>query len=556
MDLPQEVEENLRREGYTVETGDFGMAQEVNRTDTLLPVPVANRPASVTEQEIVVVDLAADPPLDYNVPAPNEGEAAFFQNAANGAINPRPVMMNSLRVQAFDRILEHGGVFVVFLDEPASVDYVLAKVRYQHLADEEHLKLSTWDLLTLLNRIEAKRDSGTEYKLTDLGEKIPGVRQAMKGSGFRCTVSQGQLYERNWMPLARNKYDEVISAILSPSEEGSGVVFLFPRVTNKSRLILDLLTEFIPRVAPDLFPHIQRSDWVREPPYELPEIQALEQEAAAVEAKADARVKALEGTIADKRAERSYLYELLTAGDEDLVAAVKQTLEMLGFQNIIDVDGEADDQAPLREDLQILDRSPVLLVEVKGIAGLPKENYALQVDKYVAPRMREWERTDIQGLTIINHQLQKPGLDRQRDHVFQDDVITNAHARKIGLLTTWELYRLARSYLKNDWQPEHVVDLFYSAGVIEPIPTHYEPVGTINNFYEQAGAVTIELVGAVAVGDKLAYDLPVEFTEEPIISMQLNDQQVEQADPGQEIGLVTGLSKDQARKGVRVFRVA
>lgn len=59
------------------------------------------------------------------------------------------------------------------------------------------------------------------------------------------------------------------------------------------------------------------------------------------------------------------------------------------------------------------------LVEIKGIRGKPKEANSLQVTKYLAPRMREWGRTDLHGLTIINHQRNLPGLEREHDHVFQ-----------------------------------------------------------------------------------------------------------------------------------------
>jgi hypothetical protein len=228
---------------------------------------------------------------------------------------------------------------------------------------------------------------------------------------------------------------------------------------------------------------------------------------------------------------------------------------MLGFKDVRDVDEEAENKTVLREDLQIWDRSPILLVEVKGITGLPKEAYALQVDKYVAPRIKEWERFDVQGLTIINHQSEKLGLMREREHVFQEDVVTHAEKREIGLLTTWELYRLARGYLRHNWEPEQVANLFYGPGVIEPIPSHYELVGRINQYFEKAGALTADLEGSIQVGDTLAYELPIEFEEEQVTSLRLNDETVQQADTGAEIGISTNLNKEQARAGVRVYRV-
>jgi hypothetical protein len=555
MDMAETVESQLTRAGYSVEAGTFGRPINIDRDIELWPVPRGEIPINAREQEVVVVDTLNRASIDDDLAYAEEGELRIWQSAADGVINPRPVAMRALRVEALDRILQHGGVFIAFLDERLEIDYVTAEFKYRTLVNEEKHRLSSWGFLEILDQVGTKRDGGSEYELTDLGQGIPGLSRAMKGSTFRCSISQGQLYSQSWIPLATNKYGEVISAILNPSEDGSGVAFLLPRIEQPGRLILDLLAEFLPRVAPSLFPHIQRADWVREPPYELPEIQALEQETAAVEAQAAIEVKQLEDQISAKRAERSYLYELLTATDSELVTAVKQTLELLGFEKVIDVDEEAESQTTLREDLQIMDRSPSLLSEVKGIAGLPREAYSLQVDKYIAPRMREWGRTDVQGLTIINHELGKPGLDRQQDHVFQDDVITNAEARRIGLLTTWELYRLARNFVKNDWQHEQVIDLFYRSGVIRAIPTHYELVGTVENYYDQVSVAAIRVSGPVRAGDTLAFELPIEWEEREITSMEINNQPVDESSKGDLIGVKTDLTKEQAKVGMSVYRV-
>jgi hypothetical protein len=57
------------------------------------------------------------------------------------------------------------------------------------------------------------------------------------------------------------------------------------------------------------------------------------------------------------------------------------------------------------------------------------------------------------------------------------------------------------------------------------------------------------------VGDRVAYEGPVDFIEEDVTSLQLSDQAVEEARSGDHAGLKTALSKEQARKGIRVYRV-
>lgn len=204
-----------------------------------------------------------------------------------------------------------------------------------------------------------------------------------------------------------------------------------------------------------------------------------------------------------------------------------------------------------------MDAEVPVLVEVKSSGGLPKEGDALQVAKYLAPRMHEWGRTDLKGLSIVNHQRALPALDRQDEHVFQNDVLTNAQQKPgFGLLTTWDLHRLVRSFLALGWRHENVAALFTTAGRVRPVPSHYEYIGHLDGFWEQARAVGVRVEhGTLSVGDRLAYELPVQFVEEAVESLQLNSEQVQTVPQGAHVGLRTSLSKEQARKGVRIYRV-
>ena len=76
----------------------------------------------------------------------------------------------------------------------------------------------------------------------------------------------------------------------------------------------------------------------------------------------------------EERKNNGFLHQLLTASGPELVAAVRQTLGVLGFRSVIDVDQELTDgksKVSRREDLQIQDHSPILLVEIKGIGPAP-----------------------------------------------------------------------------------------------------------------------------------------------------------------------------------------
>jgi hypothetical protein len=227
----------------------------------------------------------------------------------------------------------------------------------------------------------------------------------------------------------------------------------------------------------------------------LPSIVALRQEILEIEAAARRETERLTQAIAAEREKMGFQHDLLRETGDDLVGAVKKALAAIGFNSVIDSDESKLPGDRRREDLQIRDRSPVLLVEVKGISGLPPEHEALQVGKYIAPRMKEWNRTDVAGISLANHERNKPGLDRNQSP-FTGDVIACAVDQGLGLLTTWDLFRLVRNLLRLGWKAEHVQALFYAPGRIDAIPANYEFTGEVEHYWERAGVVGIRISAA------------------------------------------------------------
>jgi hypothetical protein len=457
--------------------------------------------------------------------------------------------------EGLDRIYNHGGVFVCFIAPRIEDNFFFVSEEWEIGQHQGRTPLTSWDFLTVLGSVIVSHDRGEEILAEPISEKVPGLKRALEAGTFTCTMEPEYQIEDRWVPLAKNKYGQTVAAVIGPEKDSEQkALFLLPRISGRPQFLQRLVEEALPRVAPKLFPHVQQAGWTNEPAYELPGVAEIQAEMAKVEEEAKAAVAELEGKIDERREEHGFLHDLLTKDDDDLVVAVKRTLEFFGFNDVRDVDEETENKKALREDLQIWDREPVLIAEVKGIGGLPREADALQVTKYIAPRMKEWKR-DAQGLTIINHQMQVEGLRRQTDKVFQSDVVTNAEEHEFGLLTTWTLFRLARAYLRYGWRHEQVADLFYRHGVIDAVPTHFELVGAVNRFFEKSGALTIQLCGEIRVGDTVAFELPIEFEQEKIQSLHLEDEVVEQAGPGVEAGIKTVLTKQQARKGIRVFKV-
>jgi hypothetical protein len=416
--------------------------------------------------------------------------------------------------------------------------------------------------------MNVRADHGVEMEpaTTEIAQVFPLARH-LKDGHFRCVMEPPSYLDKYWATLATSKYGDPVAGVLGPTEKGEGWVILLPRIRRPGELVRELLDELLPAVAPKLFPHAEGKRWTRRPEYELPAVVDLKAEIDQIELEGRERIRALEQRIEEERHQGAYLHDLLTATGDDLVTAVITALKTLGFEDVRDVDAEeaeidgedegGKEDKRKREDIQIWDRSPTLLVEVKGIAGLPREADSLQVTKYLVPRMREWDRTDVQGLSIVNHQRNLPALDREHRNVFQADVLANAEQQGFGLLTTWDLFRLVRGFTAHGWRHEDVREFFYAQGRIDPIPVHYHSIGVIDGFWEQAEAVGVRIEErGVRVGDTLAYELPVDFIEEEVRSLQLDNNAVDQAGAGTHIGIRTSLTKAQARNGTRVFVVS
>jgi hypothetical protein len=559
--MNSDVEIRLKDSGYSVSTGSFGIPYKVPVADGYQPVITnGNMPGDLAEQEIIIINLLQDDILDKpkGEKATSKGENDWWASCRYGQIDPRPRRMAWVQ-KAFDRILKHGGVFIIFAD-----DKEIQKLMYGHiylgaLQEQEDLshKYHNWCFLSDLYYLEVKSAQGREI----VTENSPiSVKDYIKDAFYRCTLNPiDQSAKERFLSLAENKYGESISCAIFPHDDIKGYIFIFPQITDISSFIISFLDEPLSVLSPHLFPYSEKAKWLRYPEYEINSVIELKKRISELQEKTKVEVAELEKECVEERQKFGYLHDLLSSSSNPLVIAVKTTLESLGFSSIIDADEvlkKSGGSGPKREDLRICDGSPILLIEIKGISGLPRDDDALQVSKYMIPRMKEWGRTDIQGLSIINHQKNLPPLERENKLVFRDDILANASEQGFGLLTAWDLFRLARSYKKNNWKHDYIKEILYKKGRIEIIPSHYTYLGVIRDYAERVNAVGIEIeANEIKLGDQIAFELPIEFEEQNVESLQIDRKPCNLAKAGMLVGIKTHLTKEQAKKGVRVFKV-
>lgn len=562
IDTAPEVGETLTKDGYNVSNGTFGTPYKVHKDSGYQPVVVKVALPNFTEQEIVVIDLVSDEPEDG---PPGEKmtptrELDWWAKCSSGVIDPRPRAMAMVR-DKFDRILDNGGSFIVFSDTRDRQDLVHAANYggYDGLCIKQNINFDNWSFLSILSNLSISHDHGEEIE--PIKKQWPLARllaDHLDDATFCCTFEALYHIEKRWEALAKNKYGATVAGVIVPAEKTKGGwIFILPRIKGKDRFLSALLKNILPDLSPGLFPQAEGQKWVHRPEYELPSVLEKAKQVSDIQDDAARRVSDLEKAIEDDRNASAFLYALIRETGDSLVEAVEKALGLLGFKSVVDVDEEmtkAGKEASLREDLRIHDKSPVLVVDIKGVAGKPADAEALQAQKHAFIYIQEQNRADVRGLTIINHQRLLPPLERDNGMPFRKEILDNAEQVKLGLMTGWDLFRLVRGFIQNKWKPDNVTPLFYQTGRILPIPRHYEYVGKVKQVWQTAFSVEIEQ-GEIRVGESVAVEFPVDFNEQKVTSLRLNDGNVEVAAAKCEVGIQRGGASPKVKSGMAVYRI-
>lgn len=547
---------DLRGLGLNADSGTFGRPYRVGTRDEWLPVISLPELPGYNESDIIVVDLATPGVVPGPVgDDPPRGIEVWAANARYGTIDPRPEAMQRMRPYSL-RLLKKGGGFIVFADSSPRQSYAMGTISRGWVDVSRQVEASNWDFLTPgILSLQIQAEVGRQVTPVQDGGPLGAVlKRHVKDARFFCHFI-GQ--RPQWRPLALNKSGGVVSGVMMVGDGDparQGFILLLPQLADKAAFLKDLFQDALPEVFPHLFPDAEGLKWVQRPEYEQDRVLRVRSEIIRVERESQETLAKLGEELEERRQEYWFLDDLLTGTDEKLVKAVAHCLRLLGF-DVTDCDAQAGG-GPLNEDLRI-EGEPLVLVEVKGVGGLPADEEALQAWKYIAPRMKETNRFDVRALAVINHQRHLPPLQRENVNTFRDDIITNAMIHDFGLLTTWDLWRLTRGFIENEWRHEDVADLMSLNGRIDPVPAHYEFLGSVHEdgIFPDKKVIGFESIADLSVGDRVAFELPTRFREQEVTSMHVEREAVEAAAAGMKVSIEAVLTKEEARKGVRMFKV-
>lgn len=575
IDLKDDSKDVLKSAGFKVENGKFGVPYRTQKSETYEPVVLDYDLPNFAEQEVVIIDLLPFTTKESpdQITEPVDGDYDYWAKKNFGVIDPRNSTMHQIHT-SFDKIASHGGLFIIFADRRLPNTTCLATQTSRGL-DIIREEIDNWSFLTPVGkeRFNINSIDGLEITVSEKKNLLVDVIEAhLQDAHFTCNFeplghfeSRARIYHNNeyykrWVSLAFDKYSKPVAGVFVPDDEYKGWILILPQLKAKSSFLLDLLQNVFPQLQPQLFPYSENKAWIDRDEYKSRSILDMESRIETIKQEANKEITSIKEQIKAEGERFAYLNNLLTETDAQLVTAVKTAFEVIGFTQVIDLDEVLNEKGIANqndEDLQILDDSMNILVEVKGITGFPKDSDVLQVLKHVPIRMREWDNTKVKALSVINHQRAIPALERENEKVFRDLILQSANEQHLGLLTTFELYRLVRNFLKNNWTHENIKNIFLNSGHLEIIPDHYQYVGKIENFWEKVGVVGIRVEGnAIRKGDRIAFELPIEFEEQSLDSLEVENTPVDIAEISHLAGTKTAYPKEVLKKNIRVFRVS
>lgn len=136
-----------------------------------------------------------------------------------------------------------------------------------------------------------------------------------------------------------------------------------------------------------------------------------------------------------KRTEYDFLQKLVWefSYDNVLVDSLYSLFSNIGF-NTKKLAGDNE------EDLQIQLNDELILIEAKGDKSENTSYKGLdQIARYVVRRREENKDAEIYGIYIVNHHLKQSDYKKRNPKAFGSDMLKDAGASKIGLLTTIDL---------------------------------------------------------------------------------------------------------------------
>ena len=229
-------------------------------------------------------------------------------------------------------------------------------------------------------------------------------------------------------------------------------------------------------------------------------------------------------------------------------------MKWLKFEEVLNAD-EGKENEDNEEDIFLKYKESQILIECKGIGGTSKDKECSQIDKIVQRRMKKQKSTSISGLYIVNHQRQRPPLERDNPP-FKPHQVKDATYMERGMLSTWQLFNLYFDIQNNLISKQAAREGFLKSGLVEFDYDKIISIGTIAKYYKDHNVYSIELTGEIFTkNDILCFYDGHRYRTCNIDSMQQDKKPVDSASEGR-VGIKFSSSDlTDLKEGTEMFKL-
>ena len=545
LDMDKEAE-YLKTKGYNIYNGSLGSIVNVpnsRRDDSHYCLINYDYPDNLHEYDIIVVDQSNSKTVEYiaedhkrNSTKGNE-EVYLLSKYPQTKFDPRP-LSGALMSSAINDLRKRGGLIIVFGEAFEEVEYEKVIIDSKYRKRQGSNKYSNYNYLGWIPHSSNK--TGTQFKIQPFNDSLQNIiekysKELVYHTIFNHPEVRNKDYsykpDPNFVPLIKNNNEEIISFI---RHKDNLIQIVFPQFKDKKEFLKELLSSFLPDIQPSLFPYSTRFNWTEREEYWLPNHGELLKSKEALEEEYDKKLKEADKKLITNQEHFGFLHDLLTETGDSLVDAVEKFFHFLEFDDIKNMDDENPEVK--EEDLQVALSEGILVIEVKGIGGVPKDIDCNQISKIKYRRAKERNAFDVNALTIINHQRYIPPTERVNTP-FSKEQIGDAENDERGLLSTWQLFNLYYEITGGIITKEDARRIILDYGLIKFKPSNIELIGMPNEIHYNGKVVIIDLSNQeLKTGDEFFIYQNERYIKSKILSMKKDENTVDFASDG-EVGI-------------------
>lgn len=539
IDCDEKESNKLKEKGFNIEVGSFGKKHKISNTSGYKVITYNERIYNIIEKDVIIIDMhqrETENVYEFlDLFSLEEGE--YYTTSKNQKIFNPINLLSTCYEDDFRKLRNKDSIFIIFADKEIKQNYKLSELKNGNLSDTT-LTVSNYEFLPF--NINISDNEFQTQKYTVVGEGLfKNILKNYKGKiCSRCTFYNN---DNNTERLLENIYGDLIGyiQIFKNEDETKNTLIVLPQCENSSIIIENILTEILPFFYPEIFKDFVKDTWMNKEEYILPEIKNIIKEKEKIEEEYKIKLDDINQKIKNKQEENKYLYGIISSsgtGDK-LVKSIIKCLEYLEYYKVYDWDDERED-VEKEEDIHIYkDENEYFIAEVKGINGPPVEDDCNVIVKYKSRNCSKLKIPSIHGIVFVNyHKNVEPN---QREELgFTSKEIKDAVRDEYTLVGTYDLFKAIRLCQENIISKESIRRSLETPGIFRAIPISFEYIGKVEDILTNINVICVPLeCDKIKINDELLIIEDNNYYKAKILSLMVNDIEVEESESGDRVGI-------------------